>query len=156
MLRRTDIRNQCNIEILLIEDNHADARVVIDALRKNNIHNKMLHISNGEAALDFLSNHSNLHASRLTSRLKCKLKLILLNLKMPGFDDMHILKAIRSNPKTKSIPVILMSSIAPAGSVLESYQLGISSFVIKPQDAGEYEHEISHLEVQKLLYKPVF
>jgi two-component system, response regulator len=151
MLSREEILNSLNIEILLIEDSYEDARVVIETLRKNNINNKLLHIADGEVALEFLAAQS-----LLTGKLKNRLKLILLNLKMPGFDEMHILKAIRRNPKLKSIPVIIISSLAPAASVLESYQLGISSFVVKPTDAREYEDEISHLEVQKLLYNTVY
>jgi two-component system, response regulator len=140
-------QNKFDVEILLIEDDHDDADLVIKALFKNKISNPLLHITNGMEALDFLFNTGKFSRTKY----KQSLKLILLDLNLPGMQGLQILKEIRSNIKTKNIPVIVISSAAPANDVIESYHLGITSFVVKPSTESEFTDEVSNLEVHKLL-----
>lgn len=120
--------NQSAVELLLVEDNINDAELIIRALKKNNIGNSIAHLSDGEEALDYLF-ATGKYAER---KIEDRPKVILLDLKMPKLNGLDVLKAIKSDPRTKTIPVIIMTSSKEDTDIEESYRLGVNSYVVKP------------------------
>ncbi|MES1160371.1 MAG: response regulator [Bacteroidota bacterium] len=116
------------IEILLVEDKKSDAELTIRALRKNKIGNKIVHMKDGRAALDFLFGEGEF-GGRDTSKAP---KVILLDLKMPKLTGVEVLKKIKSNELTRKIPVVVLTSSKENPDIEECYQLGVNSYIVKP------------------------
>lgn len=124
------------VEILLIEDNQNDADLAIRALRKKNLANHLLHLEDGEQALEFLyaeENQNNIP------------KVILLDLKMPKVDGIQVLRQLKSDPKKKSIPVVVLTSSKEDNDIVESYQLGVNAYIVKPVDFDKFSEAIAKL-----------
>lgn len=116
------------VEVLLVEDSMDDAGLVIRAFKKSHLGNNIVHLTDGAEALDFLfarGKYSNREEMSLP-------KIILLDIKMPKVDGLQVLKEIKSNESTKSIPVIMMTSSNQDKDIEESYKLGANSYVVKP------------------------
>lgn len=129
------------IEILLVEDNASDAEMTIDALMKNNLANKLLHVKDGAAALDFIFSegaYSNRH-------IENRLKVILLDLKMPKVNGIEVLQRIRADGRTKKIPVVILTSSKEDPDIKKCYELGVNSYVVKPVEFEEFQKAISGL-----------
>ncbi len=133
--------NDSQIEILLIEDNPNDAELTIRALKKRNLANSLLHIDDGEKALDYLFNNA-------TSGYP---KLILLDLKMPKVDGIEILKRIKSDKEKKIIPVVMLTSSKEERDVLESYNLGVNAYIVKPVQFDKFLEAVDQLGLFWLL-----
>lgn len=116
------------VEILLIEDSKLDAELTLRALTKNRIANRVVHINDGAAALDFLFG-TGVYEGR---NIQNKPKLILLDLKMPKVDGMQVLKRIKSNDATKRIPVVVLTSSKENPDIEKCYDLGANSYIVKP------------------------
>lgn len=116
------------IEILLVDDNLHDAELTIRAIRKTNIANKIIHLKDGEEAIEFLHGTSN-QQERNASRLP---KLILLDIKMPKLDGLEVLKLIKENPDTRTVPVIILTSSKESPDIKKAYELGANSYLVKP------------------------
>jgi CheY-like chemotaxis protein len=116
-------------EILLVEDNPTDAELAIRALRKGKVSDRIIHLTNGAEALEFLFGDP--------AGPPANLRLILLDLKMPKVDGFEVLDRIRASSLTKNIPVVVLTSSAQDIDVNRCYQLGVSSYVVKPI---EYEN----------------
>lgn len=112
------------VDIVLVEDNPDDADLVIRALRKNGINNTLVHLLDGEQALNFLFDQD---------APPCP-KLILLDIKMPKVDGLEVLQRIKSDERLCRIPVVLLTSSKEDRDIYESYQLGVNSYVVKPVD----------------------
>ncbi len=121
------LMNRSAVEILLVEDNPDDAELAIRALRKNNLANNLLHLEDGQEALDFLFNKSN-----GTPRL------ILLDLKMPRVDGIEVLRRLKSDEEKKVIPVVVLTSSKEERDVIEAYQLGVNAYIVKPVDFDQF------------------
>jgi len=116
------------VEILLVEDNMDDADLTIRSLKKNHITNNLYHVKNGAEALDFL-----FAKGKYLSRSKeTRPKLILLDLKMPKLNGIEVLEKIKSNPDTKTIPVVILTSSEEDPDIKRCYELGANSYVTKP------------------------
>lgn len=129
------------IEILLVEDNASDAEMTIDALMKNNLANKLLHVKDGAAALDFIFSegaYSNRH-------IENRLKVILLDLKMPKVNGIEVLQRIRADGRTKKIPVVILTFSKEDPDIKKCYELGVNSYVVKPVEFEEFQKAISGL-----------
>lgn len=113
------------IEILLIEDTSSDAELTIRALKVNNITNQICHINDGEEAIAYLFPEGGMQSDAFP-------KLILLDLKLPKVDGIEILKRLKSDEYTKRIPVVMLTSSQAEKDIVESYQLGVNSYVTKP------------------------
>lgn len=130
-----------NIEILLVEDNASDAEMTIDALKQNNLANKLLHVKDGAAALDFIFAEGE-YAGRQTENT---LKVILLDLKMPKVNGIQVLQRIREDEGTKTIPVVVLTSSKEDPDIRKCYDLGVNSYVVKPVEFDEFHKAISNL-----------
>jgi two-component system response regulator len=119
---------ESDIDILLIEDNHDEAQLVIRTLRKNNLSNHLLHLDDGEEALNFLFSRGK-YSHRTTFR---KPFLVLLDLKLPKVDGMEILRQLKDDESTRPIPVVMLTSSREEKDILACYHLGVNSYVVKP------------------------
>jgi len=135
------------VEILLVEDNPHDAEMALRALKKNNIANNVAHVSDGEEALDFLFARGAYSARKIESGPK----VVLLDLKLPKVDGLEVLKMVKSDPRTKIIPVIVLTSSNEESDIIESYQLGVNSYIVKPVDFDKFVEAIKGLGFYWLL-----
>jgi two-component system response regulator len=121
-------------KILLVEDNPDDVLLTLRALKRNNIVNEVVHAADGEEALDWLFCRGA-HAGRDPSDLPA---FILLDLKLPRVDGMDVLKALRSDPRTRLLRVVVLTTSREDQDVAESYSLGANSYIRKPVDFDEF------------------
>ena len=116
------------IEILLVEDNPKDAEMTQRALRKHNLGNKVHWVKDGAEALDYVfrrgdyAGRSAVHAPRL----------ILLDIKMPKVDGIEVLRQVKADAQARAVPVVVMTSSNEERDVIESYRLGVNSYIVKP------------------------
>ncbi|MFZ6658287.1 response regulator [Undibacterium sp. TJN19] len=115
------------VEILLIEDSDADAEMTIRALNKHKLGNKLTWVRDGVEALDFIYCRG-VYAKRGNGNPK----LVLLDIKMPKMDGIEVLRCLKEDDKTKTIPVVMLTSSAECTDVQESYKLGVNSYLVKP------------------------
>ena len=135
------------VEILIVEDNPNDAEMALRALKKNNLTNNVLVVVDGEEALDFVF-RKNKFANR-----ECvnQPKIILLDLKLPKVDGLEVLKELKNNEETKMIPVIVLTSSKEESDILESYKLGVNSYIVKPVDFDKFVEAVRQLGLYWLL-----
>lgn len=122
------MRTDLEVEILLVEDNPDDAEMAIRALKKTNMANRLIHLRDGAQALDFIFAKGE-YEGRNTNN---KPKMILLDLKMPKVDGITVLRTLKSDPATKTIPVIVLTSSNEDPDVRTCYELGVNSYIVKP------------------------
>lgn len=122
------------VEILLVEDNPDDAALTIRTLKKHNLANYLRHLDDGQEALDFL--YDDAHATP---------RLILLDLKMPRVDGIEVLRKIKSDPEKRSIPVVVLTSSREDRDIVESYNLGVNAYVVKPVDFDQFIKAVADL-----------
>jgi CheY-like chemotaxis protein len=135
------------VEILLVEDNAADAEMTIRALRKAHLSNKLIHLKDGVEALDFLFGNG----AYSTRDVNQHPRVILLDIKMPRMDGIEVLRNIRANESTRTIPVVIMTSSNEDKDILASYQLGVNSYVVKPVEFDEFVKAVGNLGLYWLL-----
>jgi two-component system response regulator len=135
------------VEILIIEDNMSDAEMTIRALKKNNLTNKLLHLKDGVEALDFLFARGN-YSGRKVENIP---KVILLDLKMPKVDGLQVLQKLKSEERTKRIPVVILTSSNEDPDIQECYRLGVNSYVVKPVQFEQFVKSVSELGLYWML-----
>lgn len=135
------------IEILLVEDNPEDAELTIRALKKNNVLNPLLHVKDGEEALAFIFGTGK-YANR---NLAIRPHLILLDLNMPKVNGMEVLQKIKSDERTKAIPVVILTSSKEEPDIETCYKLGANSFIVKPVGFENFTKAITELGFYWLL-----
>lgn len=139
------------VEILLVEDNETDAELTIRALKKKNLTNKLVWVKDGAEALEFLFATGS-YSDRSKEGLP---RLILLDLRMPKVDGLEVLQRIKADEKTRKIPVVVLTSSKEDKDIVESYKLGVNSYVSKPVEFDEFTQAISTLGLYwMLLNKP--
>ncbi|MEO6034645.1 MAG: response regulator [Verrucomicrobiota bacterium] len=129
------------IEILLVEDNPDDLELALFALKKNNFANRIHVARDGEEALDFLFCRNG-HDGRSFENPP---RVVLLDLKLPKVDGLEVLRAIKQDPRTKAVPVVVMTSSKQQRDMVEGYQLGVNSYIQKPIDFAEFREIIGQL-----------
>ena len=129
------------VEVLLVEDNPRDAEMTLRTLRRRNLANGIVHVKDGQEALDWLFGEG-VHAGRDVSRLP---GIVLLDLKLPKVDGLEVLKAVRADERTRRIPVIVLTSSKEDRDVIDSYQLGVNSYIVKPVDFDNFSAAVAEL-----------
>jgi CheY-like chemotaxis protein len=127
--------------ILLVEDNADDEALTLRALKKNNIGNTVVVVRDGAEALDFLF-CSGIYADRDP---RDKPQVILLDLKLPKVDGLEVLRRIRADPSTRTLPVVILTSSKEEQDVVNSYLIGVNSYVRKPVDFIQFVEAIRQL-----------
>jgi len=123
------------VEILLIEDNADDAELTIRALRKHHLANNLLHLQDGEEALNFLFSEKQNNMP----------KLILLDLKMPKVGGLEVLRKIKADQAKRIIPIVMLTSSKEERDILETYKLGINAYIVKPVEFDKFVHAVSEI-----------
>jgi CheY-like chemotaxis protein len=129
------------LEILLVEDDARDARLTIQELQKSNLKNLIQLARDGEEALDFLF----CRGSFARRSIFHPPALILLDLKLPKVDGLEVLRELRSRPETSKIPVVVLTSSREEKDLVDSYRLGINSYIQKPVDFDQFRETIKTL-----------
>jgi CheY-like chemotaxis protein len=135
------------VDILIVEDDPRDAELTLRALRKNNLANNVYVAADGEEALDFFFCRGSFSGRSLNSPPK----VVLLDLKLPKVNGLEILKAIKSDNRTKHIPVVIVTSSREEPDVKRAYELGVNSYVVKPVDFDKFVSAMSSLGLYWLL-----
>ncbi len=135
------------VEILLVEDNPSDAELAMRALKKNNLANNVIRVCDGEEALDYIFARDSFKSRE---RLNIP-KLILLDLKLPKVDGLEFLKIIKDDPITKLIPVVVLTSSIEESDMIESYRLGVNSYIVKPVDFDKFIDSVRDIGLYWLL-----
>ena len=133
--------------VMLVEDNEDDEALTVRALKKNNIKNEIVVARDGVEAIDYLFGTGK-YAGRDTSSMPV---LILLDLKLPKMDGMEVLKRLRSDPKTKLIPVVVLTTSNEEKDILGSYNLSANSYVRKPVDFDQFSEAVRNLGLYWLI-----
>jgi CheY-like chemotaxis protein len=133
--------NYDNVEILFAEDSKDDAILTIRALTKSGFSNKLHHVLDGAQALDFIFCRGE-YSSRNPKQFP---KLILLDLKMPKVSGIEVLEQVKSNPETKSIPVVMLTSSNEGPDIERCFALGANSYIVKPVDSDNFFQAIKEI-----------
>jgi len=143
-----------SVDIVLVEDNPADAELTIRALRRGNLANRIEHLQDGVEALDYLF-CQGAYADRQTIAHP---KVVLLDLKLPRVSGMEVLQRLKSDPRTRLIPVVVLTSSQEEKDVVDSYQLGVNSYIVKPVDFEQFSRAVQDLGLYWLVLNqaPVF
>ena len=135
-----------SVEILLVEDSHADAEMTQRTLKKRGIVNDIAWVRDGVEALDYLRCEGN-----FAGRKNGNPRLVLLDLKMPRMDGLQVLKAMREDARTKWVPVVMMTSSREEGDLLKSYALGVNSYIVKPVDFEQFADTVAQVGMYWIL-----
>ena len=135
--------------ILLVEDNLSDADLARRAFKKSNVLNPLVHVEDGQEALDYLFSKGQ-YAGRDPQDLPA---LVLLDLKLPRMDGLEVLRQIRANPVTRRILVVILTSSKEEQDVASSYDLGVNSYIRKPVDFNQFAGVVSQLGLYWLVIK---
>jgi two-component system response regulator len=135
-----------DVEILLVEDNANDELLALHAFRKHNLANKVHVVRDGAEALDYV-----FCTGPYAERVQLNPRVILLDKKLPLVDGMEVLRAIRADPRTRLIPVVMLTSSAEERDIIESYQLGVNSYIVKPVNFEQFSETARHLGYYWLL-----
>jgi len=138
---------QYKIEILLIEDNPYEAELAIRSLKSNNIANDILHIDDGAEAIDFIFSEG-IYKNKGHAQNP---RLILLDLNLPKVDGLEILRRVKSDERTKMIPIVVLTSSREDRDIIESYKLGVNSYIVKPVNFESFSQAIAELKMYWLI-----
>jgi two-component system response regulator len=139
---------QNSVEILLVEDNQTDAELTIRALKKHNMANNLIHVKNGADALDFIFGSGKYANSRDVSFVP---KVVLLDIQMPKLNGIEVLQKIKADPRTRSMPVVMLTSSKESPDVQACYDLGANSYIVKPVNFEGFARAIQNLGFYWLL-----
>jgi two-component system response regulator len=140
-----------NVEVLLVEDNQFDAEMTMRALTKKSFINKLFWVKDGVEALEFIR-CTGAYENRNPNQLP---KLMLLDLKMPRLDGIDVLRELKSDERTRAIPIVAMTSSNQDSDVAESYRLGVNGFVTKPVQFADFMEVVAKIGMFWLLVNRV-
>jgi len=128
------------VEILLVEDNPSDLQLTLHALERNKLANRIHVVRDGVEALDFLFS-----TGPYAERTPRNPRVVLLDLKLPRIDGLEVLRRMKEEPRTRTIPVVVLTSSREERDIVESYQLGVNSYIVKPVDFEQFAESVRHL-----------
>jgi CheY-like chemotaxis protein len=140
--------NPNSVEILLVEDNITDAELTIRELKKHSMANNLVHVRNGEEALDFIFATGKYATTR---EIQYSPKVILLDIQMPKVSGLEVLQKIKADPRTRAIPVVVLTSSKESPDIQKSYVLGANSYIVKPVNFEGFAQSIRNLGFYWLL-----
>lgn len=135
------------VEILLVEDNPYDVELTLHALQKHNLVNRIHVVRDGAEALDFLFCRGAYQSREFSPAPK----VILLDLKLPKVDGIEVLRQLRSDERTRVLPVVIMTSSRQERDIVETYELGINSYIVKPVDFDQFCESVRQIGCYWLL-----
>jgi two-component system response regulator len=135
------------VEILLVEDNPQDLKLALRALKKACLSNRIHVARDGAEALEFIF-CEGAHAHR---KIEDTPKVILLDLKLPKVDGLEVLQRLKGDPRTRAIPVVVLTSSKEQSDVVQSYQLGVNSYIVKPVNFDRFAEAVQELGMYWLL-----
>lgn len=127
-------------EILLVEDNLSDAKLTIMAMKEGKVTNNIIHLKDGDEAINYIFCQEPYSERQMVNPL-----VVLLDLKMPKVSGIEVLRKIRSDNRTKTIPVIVFSSSKEDPDVKECYELGVNSYIVKPLEFDKFQKVVTDL-----------
>jgi len=136
------------VELFLVEDNPQDLELALRALRKANLSNRIHVARDGAEALEFVFCEGAYGGRTIADAPK----VILLDLKLPKVDGLEVLKRIKGDPRTKLIPIVVLTSSKEQSDVVESYQLGVNSYIVKPVNFERFAEAVHDLGLYWLLH----
>jgi two-component system response regulator len=136
------VNNLTPIEILLVEDSHSDAEMTLRALKRHHLTNGIEWFEDGATAIDYL-----LRRGSYASRSSGDPRLILLDLKMPKLDGIDVLRVLKADAATRTIPVVMLTSSNEESDIVRSYDLGVNSYIVKPVEFTKFVEEVSKLGI---------
>jgi two-component system response regulator len=136
-----------HVEVLLVEDNMHDAEMTIRALKKVNLANNLVHVKDGAEALEFIFAQGKYQGREAAGPPK----VVLLDIKMPKVDGIEVLRRLKSQDSCKAIPVVIMTSSKEEQDIINSYELGVNSYIVKPVDFEGFAKAVSQLGLYWLL-----
>jgi two-component system, response regulator len=139
--------NVDDVEILLVEDNPFDAELTLRALKKHNLANQIVHVKDGAEALDFIF-ATGAYSHRKIENVP---RVVLLDLKLPKVDGIEVLRAMKSDERTKQIPIVVLTSSAEDRDRVETYKLGVNSYIVKPVEFENFIKAVSEVGFYWLL-----
>ncbi|MBN8864644.1 MAG: response regulator [Sphingobacteriales bacterium] len=140
--------NPNSVEVLLVEDNIADAELTIRELRKHNMANHLVHVKNGEEALEFIFAKGRYASTR---EVQYTPKMVLLDIQMPKVNGIEVLQQIKDDPRTRSLPVVILTSSKENPDIQRCYDLGANSYIVKPVNFESFAQAIKNLGFYWLL-----
>ena len=135
------------VEILLVEDNPSDVELTVHVLKKHNLANRIKVVRDGEEALDFLFGNCPDGSPAKPNAPK----VVLLDLKLPKVGGLEVLARIKSDPRTRTIPVVVLTSSQEDSDLMPAYELGVNSYIVKPVDFGQFTDTVRQLGLYWLL-----
>ena len=140
--------NQNSVEVLLVEDNMVDAEITIRALKKYNMANNLVHVKNGKEAIDFIFATGNYAETR---DISFPPKVVLLDIQMPKMNGMEVLEKIKADPRTRVMPIVILTSSKEHPDIQKCYDLGANSYIVKPVNFESFAEAIKNLGFYWLL-----
>jgi two-component system, response regulator len=140
-IRLVPVLEMNTVEIILVEDTLSDAELTIRALKKQNLADKLVHLKDGEKALEFLFGEGEFKERALSDLPK----LVLLDLKMPKVNGLEVLARLKAENRTKKVPVIVLTSSKEDTDVEACYRLGANSYIVKPVNFDDFSKVVSDI-----------
>jgi CheY-like chemotaxis protein len=135
------------VDILLVEDNPRDGELALRALKKRNLANHVMWVKDGAEALDYIFDAS----ADAQPAINHPPKVILLDLKLPKVDGLEVLRRLKGDERTKHIPVVVLTSSREEQDIVESYRLGVNSYIVKPVEFENFSEAVAQLGLYWLL-----
>lgn len=146
-LKVRSLMTETVVEILLVEDNPSDVELTLHSLKSTKLSNQIEVVRDGAEALEFIF-CTGTYAHR---NIENSPKMVLLDLKLPKVDGLEVLQQLKSDPRTRPIPVVVLTSSGEERDIIESYQLGVNSYIVKPVDFEQFTSVVRHLGFYWLL-----